>query len=134
MTKTARLTAASTSIALLTACASHEGTYAPACTAYAGDTIELENDRFVWDKFTDQVLINDAGEKLDPFPDYPIRGRYRIEGQTLFFAPDLADPLPEMYLHRQGDKHYIMTAEELAAWKESGKVRDCALVLGGRPE
>jgi hypothetical protein len=118
-------------IALLTGCASHEGTYTPACTAYAGDEIELADGRFVWDKFTDQVVIDDAGEKVDQFPEHPVRGRYRIEGSKLILESDGAGPLPGMVLHRQGNDRYLMTDEQFEAFSQTGELDDCALILGG---
>lgn len=118
----------------LTACASHEGTYSPACIAYAGDSIELDGGRFEWDKFTDQVIVNDAGEKIDQFPDYPMRGRYGIEGQKLILEPDTGEPPRDMYLQREGDDYYLLTADQFEEWQETGKRDNCALVLGGHPE
>lgn len=119
---------------LLTACASHEGTYSPACIAYAGDSIELSGNHFTWDKFTDQVIVNDAGEKVDQFPGYPMRGRYKIDGQKLILDPDTGEAPPDLYLQREGSDYYILTVEQFKEWQETGDRDDCALILGGRPE
>jgi hypothetical protein len=59
---------------LLSACVSHEGTYSPGCIAYVGSNITLSDGQFVWEKFTDEVVVNDDGEIVDQFPGYPLRG------------------------------------------------------------
>ena len=71
------------SVLLLAGCVSHDGTYSPACIAYAGSKITLSDGEFVWEKFTDEVVVNDAGETVDRFPGYPMRGTYRIYGQRV---------------------------------------------------
>ena len=68
---------------MLAACISHEGVYTPACMAYAGDRIELRNDRFAWEKFTDSVVVDDNGDVVNQFPGYPMHGTYSIDGQTV---------------------------------------------------
>ncbi len=44
---------------LLVGCVSHEGTYSPACIAYAGSKINLTDGQFVWEKFSDSVVVDD---------------------------------------------------------------------------
>lgn len=116
---------------LLPACASHEGTYAPDCVAYAGDRIRLEDSRFVWDKFTDEIRVDDAGRKIDPFPEYPVRGRYRIDDGRVVFEAESGKELPEMHLRSEGGRSWLLTAAQLAAWEETGASPDCPLILGG---
>jgi len=121
-------------LCLIAGCASHDGTYTPDCIAHAGNSIKLDGGRFVWDKFTDQVLVNDAGEVIDQFPEYPVRGRYRIEGETLNFESYTGEPLPEMHLRREGHRTFLLTNEQLEVWPSDRRRTRCALVLGGHPE
>lgn len=116
---------------LLPACAAHEGTYAPDCIAYAGDRIELEGGRFVWDKFTDQVMVDDAGRRIDPFPNYPVRGRYRLEDDRVIFDSYTGEELPDMYLRSDGPRSWLLTAEQFERWQETETPPDCPLSLGG---
>jgi hypothetical protein len=125
-----RLTTLVAFACLASACATHEGTYTPDCIAYAGNRIELGGGRFVWDKFTDQVIVDDAGEKVDPFPEYPVRGRYRIEEHRVIFDSYTGEELPDMYLQSDRNRHYLFTAEEFETWRESGTRPDCPLILG----
>lgn len=120
--------------ALLVGCVSHEGTYSPDCIAYAGSNISLDDGQFVWEKFTDEVIVNDDGEIVNQFPGYPMRGSYRIEGQTVHMESDAGESLEDMYLHRRDNRQYLLTAEQFRAWEETGKQADCALMLDGDPD
>ena len=104
-------------VCLLAGCASFDGTYAPDCMAHSGDRITLDSGRFVWDKFTDQVLVNDAGEKVDLYPDYPLRGRYSLEGDTVHFESYTGEPLPVMHVQRENDKTYLLTDKQRTSWQ-----------------
>lgn len=119
--------------AVLPACATHDGTYAPDCIAYAGDRIKLQNGRFTWDKFTDQVRISDAGETVDPHPDYPVRGRYLLDGERMTFVPETDVDLPQRYLVERGHQYYLLTSEQFEALRDSGDLANCALILGEHP-
>jgi hypothetical protein len=116
---------------LLSACATYEGTYAPDCIAYAGDRIKLEGGRFVWDKFTDQVMVDGAGRRIDPFPDYPILGRYRLEDERVIFDSYTGEELPDMYLRTDERRSWLLTVEQFERWQETGTPPDCPLILGG---
>jgi hypothetical protein len=120
-----RIAAAATLLYLLAGCASYDGTYSPDCIAHAGDRITLDNGRFVWDKFTDQVLVNDAGEVVDMYPDYPLRGRYRLEGDTVHFESYSGEPLPVMHLQREHEKTYLLTDKQ----RQSTTRPKCPLLL-----
>lgn len=111
-----RLRGAACLLSLLAGCASVDGTYSPDCIAYAGNRITLQNGRFVWDKFTDQVLVNDAGEVVDMYPEYPLRGRYRIEGDAVHFESYTGEPLPVMHLQREDAKTYLLTDKQRDSW------------------
>ncbi|HWM28890.1 MAG TPA: hypothetical protein VNQ14_10560 [Woeseiaceae bacterium] len=119
-------------VPLLAGCASYEeGSYGPGCVAYAGNRIELDGGRFVWDKFTDQVLVNDAGEVVDQYPEYPLRGRYRLQGEALHFESYTGEPLPVMHLRREGSMTYLLTNKQLESLQNTGTRPECALVSGG---
>lgn len=117
------------SAALLTACVSHDGTYSPGCIAYAGSKITLSKGEFVWEKFTDEVVVNDAGETVDRFPGYPLRGTYRIHGQRVLMKSLDGEAMEDMYLHRQDDAAYLYTSQQFEHLKSSGEPADCALKL-----
>ena len=120
-------------MSLLAGCVSHDGTYAPSCIAYAGSTITLTDGRFVWEKFTDEVVVNDDGEVVDQFPGYPLRGTYRINGQIVLMTSGAGEALDNMYLHRRDADSYLYTAEQFEHWKATGEHAECALVLDQRP-
>ena len=117
------------SAGLLAGCVSHEGTYAPSCIAYAGSNITLTAGEFVWDKFTDEVIVNDDGEVVDQFPGYPLRGTYRINGQIVLMTSGDGEVLERMYLQRRDADSYLYTAEQFEHWKTTGEHAKCALVL-----
>lgn len=117
--------------ALLCGCVSHDGTYLPDCQAYAGSSIELSDGQFVWEKFTDSVVLDDAGNVVNQFPGYPLHGSYRVAGQTLNLQAASGESLPKMYLQRHHNRQFLLTAEQFETWEATGKHEDCALVLGG---
>lgn len=115
--------------ALTAACVSHDGTYSPACLSYAGSVIELEDGNFEWIRFTDQVVIDDHGEKVDPFPGYPMRGTYRIDGQSVVMTSSDGRTLDPMYLHARNGSSYLYTAAEDEALARTGEHPKCPLKL-----
>ncbi len=119
---------------LISGCVSHEGTYSPDCIAYAGSNISLSDGQFVWEKFTDEVIIDDDGEIVNQFPGYPMQGSYRIEGQTVHMESDAGDLAIKMYLHRRDNRQYLLTADQFEASENTGKHADCALMLGSDPD
>ncbi len=119
---------------MLSGCLSHEGTYLPGCIAYAGSKITLGDGAFVWEKFTDAVVVDDEGEVVNQFPGYPMRGRYRVEEQTVYLESNSGDPLQVMYLHRYEDSYLLLTADEFAAWEKTGNYADCTLQLAEESE
>jgi len=119
---------------LLFGCVSHEGTYLPDCIAYAGSNIILDDGQFVWEKFTDSVVVDEDGEIVNQFPGYPMRGSYRIDGQTLYMESAAGETMDKMYLHRRDSRQYLLTTEQFEAWQTTGKHADCALMLDGNPD
>ena len=116
---------------LLCACASHEGTYSPGCIAYEGSKVSLSDGQFVWEKFTDSVVVDDTGNVVNQFPAYPLQGSYRIEGHAVYLQAASGESLVTMYLQQRDGRHYLLTAEQFEAWEETGHNAACALVLGG---
>lgn len=112
---------------LLAGCASHEGEYSPGCIAYAGSTISLDDSRFVWERFTDQVRVDEHGQVVDPFPGYPKRGTYTIDGQTVYLASNGGQALDRLYLHERDGTYLLLTADENASWQQTGNYPDCVL-------
>ncbi len=119
---------------LLFGCASHEGTYSPGCIAYAGSNISLSDGQFVWEKFTDSVVVDDAGNVVNQFPAYPMQGTYRIEGHALYLEVASGDSLATMYLQQHDGRYYLLTAEQFEAWQKTGDENPSALVLGGHTD
>ncbi len=127
----ARYTATTLIACLLAGCVSHEGTYSPACIAYAGSEIKLDNGQFVWEKFTDSVVVDNDGQIVNQFPGYPLRGAYRIDGQTVYMDSASGESMENMYFRRHDDRYYLLTAEQFEAWEKTGEYAECALMLGG---
>ena len=122
-----------TVLACLAGCATDArvaGTYAPSCVAFEGSTIELADSRFTWDKFTDAVAVDDAGNKIDPFPGFPVRGSYTVDDDVVSLVTDVGDLAAELYLVRRPGQVYLLTETEFDAWQQHGTVPDCALLLG----
>jgi hypothetical protein len=106
------------------------GTYVPSCVAFEGSTIELSDNRFTWDKFTDEVSVDKAGNKVDPFPGFPVQGTYTIEDDVVSLVTDVGELAAEMYLVRRPGQVYLLTDTEHDAWQQDGTVPNCALLLG----
>ena len=99
--------------------------------AYAGNKIELNAGKFVWEKFTDAVVVDDAGNSVNQFPGFPMQGSYRIEGQTLHMNSAAGESLTDMYLLQHDNRQYLMTVEQFEHLRKTGEYDECALVLGG---
>lgn len=111
----------------MSGCLSHEGVYLPGCIAFAGDRIMFGDGKFSWEKFTDEVVVDDDGNIVNQFPGYPLHGSFQIDGQLLRMESESGEAMPPMYLHRQDGQHYLLTADEFALWESSGKLADCTL-------
>ncbi len=117
--------------ALLFGCATSDGTYSPDCIAYEGSSIKLSDGQYVWERFTDSVVLDDAGNVVNQFPGYPRQGSYLIAKQTLYLEAASGEVLATMHLQQHNERHYLLTAEQFETWQQSGNVATCALVLGG---
>lgn len=112
---------------LLGGCQSIEGRYEPACAAFEGDTIELSDGRFTWNRFTDEVRIDAAGNKIDPFPDFPKHGRYERDGAQIALHVDDDTTRATYASHSQAGETYLLTSSQLDKYLYDGVVEDCAL-------
>ena len=115
---------------LLMSCAAQlEGVFEPACIAYEGDTIELRDGRFEWRRFTDQVMVDEDGNKIDPFPDYPISGTYTVQDERVSFVPDGGAETRDRYLLEDRQNVYLLTYDENEAALDTDIIPSCALKL-----
>ncbi len=80
------------------------------------------------------VVVDDDGAVVNQFPGFPMKGSYRIEGQTLHMEPDTGVSVEDMHLHRHENRQYLLTAEQFDAWQETGSYAGCALMLDGNPD
>lgn len=115
----------------LSACASHDGSYAPGCIAFAGDTVELHGGRFEWDKFTDEMRVGPDGNVADPFPDHPVVGNYRVSGERISFMADSGSAPEDMYLLGSAGEFRMLTPAQYEEWRRTGEYPECSLVRGG---
>lgn len=106
------------------------GTYGPSCVAFEGNTIELAASRFTWDKFTDEVTVDDAGNTVDPFPGFPVRGTYTVDDDVLSLTTDVGELAAELHLVQRPGQLYLLTDTEFVAWQRDGEIPECALLLG----
>ncbi|MDH3587066.1 MAG: hypothetical protein OEQ30_08250 [Gammaproteobacteria bacterium] len=121
------------SLAVAAGCAADTniaGTYEPSCIAFEGNTIELSDNRFTWDKFTDEVTVDNDGNKIDPFPGFPVRGTYVVEDDVVRLVTDVGELAGEMHLVRRPDQVYLLTGAEFESWQRDKAVPTCALLLG----
>lgn len=124
-----RLSLLAAALSLASCASTMGGQFEPACIAYEGDSIEMVEGRFEWRRFTDQVMIDDDGNKIDPFPDYPISGTYTVQGKRVTFVPDGNAETRERYLLEYRQALYLLTYEENEAALDTDIIPSCALVL-----
>ena len=116
-------------LVLVGACKDIDGNYFPACRAFAGDTIKIVGDTFVWDKFTDAVEVDDDGNTVDPYPGYPAEGSVSRDGHKLSFAAGGGIELPDMFMQQCDGRPYLLTADENREFDKTGKCGRCSLAL-----
>ena len=95
--------------ALLASCAAKiEGVFEPACIAYEGDRITMLDGRFEWRRFTDHVIVDDEGNRVDPFPGFPMSGTYEVRDERVSLLPDNGADASERYLlNHRGDLYLV---------------------------
>ena len=114
----------------LGACASSpSGRFEPACIAYAGDRIELGDGRFEWNRFTDQVSVDKAGHRIDPYPGYPKTGRFEADDGRLTWLADDGAALDDRYIVEHGGRTWLLTVEQAEAVLDGEPMPACALVM-----
>lgn len=111
---------------LLSGCKAIDGTYQPSCVAFAGSEIRLEGGRFVWDKFTDQVVVDEQGNTVDQFPDFPRQGSYAVSNDAVTLSADTGST-ETFYLLRDEGAVYLLTSEEKSTYDATGERPRCAL-------
>jgi len=114
-------------LALLCACSSIDGLYAPACVAYEGDEIELVEGRFTWRRFTDQRRVDDQGQPIEPFPDYPKSGAYEYRDPVIILTPDSSSENTGFFLLDEKRGVYLLTGAEKQRYDIDGEIPECAL-------
>jgi len=124
MSKYATLTAM---LLLLAGCRSIEGHYRPACAAFEGFTLQLDNGRFELDRFTDMVQVDDDGNVIPAFPGYPLVGIYSVDGEALVLTPDTGASVT-MYLAPRDDTVYVLDEAGYGRFRAGGEFPSCALV------
>lgn len=116
-------------VSSLAGCRAIEGDFAPGCMAYAGDRISLHDGRFSWDRFTDARRVDDDGQTVDPFPDFPKTGAYTLSDNRVDLESG-GELLASWYLHEDGSRMLLLSADQEAAWAASGQYPECPLVRG----
>lgn len=111
----------------LAGCKAVDGSYYPDCIAFAGDNLELQNGRFSWDKFTDQVRADDQGRPVDPFPEYPRYGSYKLDGDTLTLRFDVDGPDETFHIADRNGRIVLLRTAEYSEWQDSGNYPQCVL-------
>lgn len=114
---------------ILCGCKSYEGVYEPDCIAYEGDKIYFAEGQFKWERFTDAINIGDDGNPIDPFPDFPREGTYRIDGENVYMSDQSGVALDHMYLHEIKGRYYLLTEDQDYARDSEGELAKCVLVL-----
>lgn len=115
--------------AAVTGCASIDGVYRPDCAAFEGDVVTLKSGEFVWERFTDAVEIDADGKRIDPFPDYPIQGRYSRSGDRLELVTNDGRTLGPMFTYGGGAAPaYLLTADQYQTLTDDGQHDGCVLM------
>lgn len=115
----------------LASCANHEGQYEPACIAYEGDRIELKDGRFEWQRFTDQREVDQDGNVVKPFPDFPKTGTYTLSDSRMQFNTSDGVTLDDRFLVEHDGERYLLTGSQHNNFVERNDLPDCVLKLAG---
>ena len=111
----------------MAACANQDGVYEPACTAYEGDRLTLENGRFEWQRFTDERVVDDAGDVVPPFPGFPKTGTFRVSNERVQLLTDDDDRLEDWFIVASAGQRYLLSAKQHNAFLDGGTLPECAL-------
>jgi hypothetical protein len=74
--------------------------------------------------------VDKAGNTVDPFPGFPVRGTYTVEDDVVSLVTNVGELAAQLYLVHRPEQVYLLTKAEFDAWQSSGTVPDCALLLG----
>jgi len=111
----------------LAGCNSLDGWFTPSCIAFAGERIEMTNGRFEWQRFTDERRIDEDGNVIEPFPDYPKRGDYRVVDGRVEFRTDDGERLEDRYLVERPDGLYLLAPGAHEAFTAGEGLPECPL-------
>lgn len=111
----------------LAGCKAVDGSYYPDCVAFAGDVIELRGGRFSWDKFTDERRIDEQGQPVDPFPEYPKHGAYDVAGETIRLSFDGEGSTETFHIGERQGRVVLLTPAAYSEWQASGEFPQCVL-------
>ena len=111
----------------LAGCRAVEGVYSPGCMAHVGSRIHLSDSEFVWEKFTDQVSVDENGDKIDPFPGYPRRGTYRIDGHSVVLNFDDDESVETLQVREHQGRYLLLTKLQAEAQDATGQFDACVL-------
>jgi len=117
-------------VPLLVSCANIDGLYKPACIAYEGDTIKLFDGTFTWQRFTDERRVDENGELIDPFPDFPKTGSYTLDDAVLELSINDGSDYATFFPLQLGSDYYLLRQAEFDAYLANDKIADCALKRG----
>ena len=112
------------------ACDDFAGVFEPDCMALEGDRFVFTGRTFEWHKFTDERRIGADGELVDPFPGYPLKGTFVLQGTTVELTTAAGNRLDDHFLIERGDSLYLLTREQHAAVTEGGDLPTCVLRRG----
>lgn len=114
-------------VAALAGCRTEPVVFEPACIAFAGDRITLSGDGFRWERYTDAREINDAGKRIDPFPDFPRSGRIERDGARITLLPDDGAEAAEFFIYRDDAEQFLLPEVDYERAVANGTVPECAL-------
>jgi hypothetical protein len=118
-------------LAVIAACKAVDGDYMPGCPSFEGDRVELDAGAVTWDRFTDEVRLDAAGNPQDPFPDYPRHGHYSLSGDILTIRLDGEDRPREFAVHDRDGTVVLLDAAQQEELDATGNVDGCALTRTG---
>ena len=118
--------------ALMTGCANMDGKYVPSCTAFEGDRFDLRDGRFTWSRFTDERVVGDDGKEIDPFPDHPKQGSFKVTDKVLELTMDDGSDGLKYVPVRFGGDVYLLKPAENDAYVAGSPMPECALKRSDR--
>jgi len=124
-----QLTACLLALVVLAGCKQIDGTYYPGCAAFEGDKIVLREGTVVWDRFTDQIIVDVDGNPMEPFPEFPKTGSYEVDGDLLHLAFPEEDVVKTLHIRRSDEWVLLLNAKDLAEWERTGRYNACVLTL-----